>query len=111
MSYEPWPKEVQEKYEQFENELGRRRVTEARKDQEIVELKEQLRIALLDTKRINQIEAHIPTSRTGISFDKIPTCEDEPGGFRFMRYHKIFNPEPSLRRCIDMAFNPLESEI
>lgn len=39
-------------------------------------------------------------SRTGISFDHVPKCEDDPKGFRFMRHHFISEPKKTIIEAI-----------
>jgi hypothetical protein len=42
-------------------------------------------------------------SRTGISFDWVPSVEGEPSGFRFMRRHHIGEPCKTLRQAVEQA--------
>lgn len=52
------------------------------------------------------MEEQIKKSPTGISFDKIPNCEGEPGGFRFMRRHYIGDPSRTLEQVILKEMEP-----
>lgn len=54
-----------------------------------------------DGDRLNWLEHQTRKSRTGISFDWVPTCEGEPSGFRFMRFHHVGTPVKTLRGAID----------
>jgi hypothetical protein len=56
---------------------------------------------ITDKERIDWLEKQIRKSPTGISFDWVPSTEDEPSGFRFMRRHHIGEPCKSLRGSID----------
>lgn len=56
-----------------------------------------------DKARLDWIESQVTLSRTGVSFDKIPRVEDELGGFRFMRFHRVDSPNKTLREAIDKA--------
>lgn len=51
--------------------------------------------------RLDWLEQQARKSRTGISFDWVPTCEGEPSGFRFMRRHFVGEPAKTLRDAID----------
>ena len=51
------------------------------------------------------LEGQAKESRTGISFDWVPTCEGEPSGWRFMRRHFISEPHKSLRQAIASAMD------
>lgn len=57
---------------------------------------------ITDSQRIDWLEAQATKSHTGISLDKIPPCEGQPGGFRFMRHHHIGEPRKSVREAIDI---------
>ena len=39
-------------------------------------------------------------SRTGISFDWVPSVDGEPSGFRFMRRHHVGEPCKSIKQAI-----------
>ncbi|MGM0783845.1 MAG: hypothetical protein ACQEUM_07020 [Pseudomonadota bacterium] len=54
-----------------------------------------------DADRLDWLEKQARKSRTGISFDWVPTCEGEPSGFRFMRFHHVGTPAKTLRGAID----------
>jgi hypothetical protein len=47
------------------------------------------------------LEKQARESRTGISFDYIPSVEGEPSGWRFMRLHFIGQPKKSLRAAVE----------
>lgn len=61
-----------------------------------------------DSKRLDWIEGQARKSTTGISFDRVPSLEGEPSGFRFMRRFYIGEPHKSIRASIDaeMDHNP-----
>lgn len=63
-----------------------------------------------DGMRLDWLELMARKSRTGISFDWIPSCEGEPSGFRFMRRHHIGEPFKSIRQAIDSEMNAHPSE-
>lgn len=52
------------------------------------------------------LESQAKQSRTGISFDWVPACEDEPSGFRFMRHHHIGQPCKSIAEAIRQNGGP-----
>jgi len=54
-----------------------------------------------DAERIDWLEQQARKSRTGISFDWVPSCEGDPSGFRFMRRHFIGEQAKTLRQAID----------
>jgi hypothetical protein len=56
-----------------------------------------------DSEMVTWIEEQVKKSSTGVSFDKIPNCEGEMGGFRFMRRHRIDQPCKTLRSAIKAA--------
>jgi hypothetical protein len=56
-----------------------------------------------DGSRLDWLEAAAKRSRTGISFDWVPSVEGEPSGFRFMRRHFIGEACQTLRSAIDRA--------
>jgi hypothetical protein len=56
-----------------------------------------------DTEMLDWVEAQVKKSSTGVSFDKIPNCEGEMGGFRFIRRHRIDQPCKTLRSAIKAA--------
>lgn len=58
---------------------------------------------MTDAERLNWLETAAAISYTGISFDKIPACEGERGGWRFMRKHWIGDPQDDIRTAIDNA--------
>lgn len=60
-----------------------------------------------DTERLDFIEKQVRKSLSGVSFDWIPKCEDEPSGFRFMRRHDIHDPNKTLRDAIDKAMQKI----
>lgn len=49
------------------------------------------------------LEAEAKKSRTGISFDWVPSMEGEPSGWRFMRQHFIGEAGKSLVSAINKA--------
>lgn len=49
------------------------------------------------------LEQEARRSRTGISFDWVPTCEGEPSGYRFMRHHHVGQPTKTLRKAIEQG--------
>lgn len=56
-----------------------------------------------DAQRMIWLEQQAMKSRTGISFDYVPSVDGEPSGFRFMRHHWIGEPTKSIREAIDAA--------
>ena len=58
-----------------------------------------------DTQRLNFLEQQARVSRTGISLDYAPAMEGEPGGYRFMRYRKLYSRKKNAREAIDEALN------
>lgn len=54
------------------------------------------------------IETQAKESRTGISFDWIPSVEGEPSGWRFMRHHFIGEPRKSLVDAIEAARDSID---
>ncbi len=58
---------------------------------------------MTDEQRFAFLEAQARQSRTGISFDYVPSVDGEPSGWRFMRYHWVSRPHKSLRGAIDEA--------
>lgn len=54
------------------------------------------------------IETQVRQSRSGVSFDRIPSVDGEPSGFRFMRFHDIGEPKTSLRSAIADAMKRLQ---
>lgn len=56
-----------------------------------------------DTERIDFIEKIAKRSRTGISFDWVPSDEGEHSGYRMMSSHLIRQSYESLRDSIDAA--------
>lgn len=61
--------------------------------------------------RLDWLEQQARKSRTGISFDWVPTCEGEPSGFRFMRRHFIGEPAKTLRDAIDRVMRAEGGEV
>ena len=64
-----------------------------------------------DAERLEWLEREARKSRTGISFDWVPTCEGEPSGFRFMRRHFIAEPAKTLRDAIDRVMSAEGGEV
>ena len=64
-----------------------------------------------DAERLEWLEREARKSRTGISFDWVPTCEGEPSGFRFMRRHFIGEPAKTLRDAIDRVMSAEGGEV
>lgn len=58
---------------------------------------------MTDAERLDWLEAQAKRSRTGISFDWIPSVEGERSGFRFMRKFFIGDAKQDLRSAIDAA--------
>ena len=56
-----------------------------------------------DAERLDFIEQSIQRSRTGVSFDKIPSVDGERSGYRMMTVHNIREPKSNLRAAIDAA--------
>ena len=52
---------------------------------------------------LDWLEQQALGSRTGISFDWVPSVEGEPSGYRFMRRHFIGEPAKTLRAAIVRA--------
>lgn len=61
-----------------------------------------------DAERIDWLEQQARKSRTGISFDWVPSCDGEPSGFRFMRRHFIGEQAKTLRNAIDKVMRANE---
>lgn len=49
------------------------------------------------------LEARIRKSRTGISFDYIPSVDGEAKGYRYMENHRIDLAQPTLMKAITEA--------
>lgn len=58
-----------------------------------------------DNEIFQWLEEQAKASRTGISFDWVPSCEGEPSGWRFMRRHFISDPHKSMRQAIISAMD------
>lgn len=58
---------------------------------------------MTDKEMIDWLEGQARASRTGISFDWIPSVEGEASGFRFMRRHFIGDQAKTLRDAIRLA--------
>ena len=58
---------------------------------------------MTDAERLDFLEKAAKASRTGISFDWIPSVEGEPSGFRFMRRFFISEAKTNIRKAIDAA--------
>lgn len=58
---------------------------------------------MTDDERFAFLEAQARSSRTGISFDYVPSVEGEPSGWRFMRHQWISPAHKTLRDAIDDA--------
>lgn len=58
-----------------------------------------------DTQRLDFLEQQARVSRTGISIDYAQSAEEEQGGYRFMRFHKLYNRKKNIREAIDDALN------
>lgn len=58
---------------------------------------------LADSTRLDWLEKQARASRTGISFDYVPSVDGEPSGWRYMHRHFIGDPKKSLRRAIDFV--------
>ena len=56
-----------------------------------------------DTIRFDWLATEATRSPTGVSLDRIPSCDGEPGGYRFMRRHWIGPARRTLREAIDDA--------
>lgn len=65
---------------------------------------------ITDEMRLDFIEDQVRKSRSGVSFDRIPSVEGEPKGFRFMRLHDIHNPHGTLRIAIDQAMRKIKGD-
>lgn len=61
-----------------------------------------------DKERLDWLEQAALKSRTGISFDHIPSVEGEASGWRFMRRFFIGEARKSLRAAIDAARGEVE---
>lgn len=57
-----------------------------------------------DSERLDWLESQAKKSRTGISFDYVPSVEGEPKGWRFMRRFFVSEQKRSIRDAIDAAF-------
>lgn len=56
-----------------------------------------------DKERLDFLEKMSKQSRTGISFDWIPSVEGEASGYRMMRHHLIGQTRGDIRASIDAA--------
>ena len=63
---------------------------------------------MTDTERLDWLEGRVRESGSGVTLDRIPSVDGEPGGFRFMRRFFISEPQESLRATIDDAMAMLE---
>lgn len=72
-------------------------------EREVSMLEENLKTLGADTNRLDWLEKQVRLSRSGVSFDKVPSVDDERGGYRFMRFHYIGDPAGTLRAAIDEA--------
>ena len=61
-----------------------------------------------DKDRLDWLEKAARKSRSGISFDHIPSVEGERSGFRFMRKFFIGDARDTLRSAIDAARGEVE---
>lgn len=60
-------------------------------------------VDITDAMRFEFLERAARRSRTGISFEWIPSVEGERSGYRFMRHHDIHQPHGDIRSAIDAA--------
>lgn len=60
-----------------------------------------------DSDLLDWLESQAKASRTGISFDWVPSVDGEPSGFRFMRRHFIGDQAKTLRDAIRLASKDL----
>ena len=67
------------------------------------ELKEEIKELRKDAERLDTIEKLARQSRTGISFDYIPSTDGERSGFRLTTRHNIREAHDSIRMAIDAA--------
>jgi hypothetical protein len=58
---------------------------------------------MTDSERLDWLEHATRHSRTGISFDYVPTVDNEPSGYRFMRRFFIGTAHKNIRSAIDAA--------
>jgi hypothetical protein len=58
---------------------------------------------MTDTERLDWLEQQARKSRTGISFDWVPSVDGEASGFRFMRKFFIGEAKTNIRSAIDGA--------
>lgn len=58
---------------------------------------------MTDEQRFSFLEQAVKASRTGISIEWMPSVEGEKGGYRFSMYHKLMQPQPTLKQAIDEA--------
>lgn len=65
-------------------------------------LDDSLGVNSLDSKRLDFLEKEAKISKTGISIDWYPYTEPS-GGYRIMRYHKLYDRKATLRQAIDIA--------
>ena len=56
-----------------------------------------------DAARLDWLQEQARKSRTGISFDWIPSVDGEASGYRFMRHHRVDEPYKDIRKAIDAA--------
>ena len=57
-----------------------------------------------DAERLDWLEDFVRRTYVyGASFDFAKSCEGEPGGYRFMTYHRLDARQPTLRAAIDAA--------
>lgn len=56
---------------------------------------------ITDAQRLDFLEAWARRSLTGVSLDKVPSVNGEPGGFRFMRCGYVGCARSSLRAALD----------
>jgi hypothetical protein len=76
----------------------------------IVELANYAGTASKDAELLDWIEEAAKKSRTGISFDWVPSVEGEPSGFRFMRKHFIGESRKTIRAAIRAAREIIEGK-
>jgi hypothetical protein len=56
-----------------------------------------------DQELLDWLETQTKKSWTGISFDWTESYEDDPAGFRFMRWHFLGERAKTLREAIELA--------
>lgn len=50
------------------------------------------------------LQEQVKKSRTGVSFDFVPRCEEDPSGFRFMRRGYISAPHKTILDAIESQY-------